>query len=132
MNPLLKLTLLKNLSHQHRYLSTSPILHSWFVKLTNVTQVNTEAAVPKHTRKRNYPLTCTILFFVINKIFFGIFLLEKMNKDNFLNSLDIQKLGIHSIHRIYVMENVKPKLLVMIFFFVNLFMVHGIHYLHRN
>lgn len=39
-------------------LSTSPILHSWFVKLTNVTQVNSEAAVPKHTRKRNYPLTC--------------------------------------------------------------------------
>jgi hypothetical protein len=49
---------LTNLSHQRCYLSTSPILHSWFVKLTNVTQVNTEAAVPKHTRKRNYPLTC--------------------------------------------------------------------------
>jgi hypothetical protein len=50
--------ILRNLSHQHYYLSTSPILQSWFLKLTNVTQVNTEAATPKHTRKRNYPLTC--------------------------------------------------------------------------
>jgi hypothetical protein len=50
--------ILTNLSHQRCYLSTSPILYSWFVKLTNVTQVNTEAATPKHTRKRNYPLTC--------------------------------------------------------------------------
>jgi hypothetical protein len=46
------------LAQQRSYLSTSPILHSWFVRLTNVTQVNTEAATPKHTRKRNYPLTC--------------------------------------------------------------------------
>ena len=44
---------------QQTYFSTTPILHSWFVKLTNVTQVNTEAGVPKRTRKRNYPLTCT-------------------------------------------------------------------------
>ncbi|CAF4090267.1 unnamed protein product [Rotaria magnacalcarata] len=57
MTTLLKLNILGNLSQQRCYLSTSPILHSWFVKLTNVTQVNTEAAVPKHTRKRNYPLT---------------------------------------------------------------------------
>ncbi|CAF3376982.1 unnamed protein product [Rotaria socialis] len=57
MTTLLKLNILGNLSQQRCYLSTSPILHSWFVKLTNVTQVNTEAAIPKHTRKRNYPLT---------------------------------------------------------------------------
>ncbi|CAF2583660.1 unnamed protein product [Rotaria sp. Silwood2] len=57
MNTFLKLNILVNLNHQRCYLSTSPILHSWFIKLTNVTQVNTEAAIPKHTRKRNYPLT---------------------------------------------------------------------------
>jgi hypothetical protein len=54
--------ILANLSHQRCYLSTTPIRHSWFVKLTNVTQVNTEAAVPKHTRKRNYPLTCMHIY----------------------------------------------------------------------
>ena len=58
-----RLIILKNVSRiiseqQCSYLSTSPILHSWFVRLTNVTQVNSEAGVPKHTRKRNYPLTC--------------------------------------------------------------------------
>ncbi|CAF0769899.1 unnamed protein product [Rotaria sordida] len=57
MNTFLKLNILTNLYHQRCYLSTSSILHSWFVKLTNVTQVNTEAGIPKHTRKRNYPLT---------------------------------------------------------------------------
>lgn len=45
------------LKQQQSYISTSSILNSWFVKLTNVTQVNSEAGVPKHTRKRNYPLT---------------------------------------------------------------------------
>lgn len=63
MNNLLKLNSLGILVQQRCYLSTSPILHSWFVKLTNVTQVNTEAATPKHTRKRNYPLTCMICFY---------------------------------------------------------------------
>ena len=58
MNNVLKLNIFENLLQQRCYLSTSSILHSWFVKLTNVTQVNTEAATPKHTRKRNYPLTC--------------------------------------------------------------------------
>ncbi|CAF1000674.1 unnamed protein product [Adineta ricciae] len=57
MNILLKQNLPRYAWQQQCYLSTSPIVHSWFVKLTNVTQVNTEAAVPKHTRKRNYPLT---------------------------------------------------------------------------
>lgn len=63
MNTLLKLNLVGNLSPQRCYLSTSPIVYSWFVKLTNVTQVNTEAATPKHTRKRNYPLTCMKIIF---------------------------------------------------------------------
>ena len=65
MNTLLSKSpyVLSNLSHQRCYLSLSPIFHSWFVKLTNVTQVNTEAATPKHTRKRNYPLTCMQFFF---------------------------------------------------------------------
>lgn len=60
MNTYLQLSrqILPCLVQQRCSLSTSPILHSWFVKLTNVTQVNTEAGVPKHTRKRNYPLTC--------------------------------------------------------------------------
>jgi hypothetical protein len=57
--------ILTKFSHQPRYFSTTPIFHSWFVKLTNVTQVNTEAATPKHTRKRNYPLTCMNTYFSI-------------------------------------------------------------------
>ena len=64
MNTVFKSNVLGTLFQQRCYLSTSPILHSWFVKLTNVTQVNTEAGVPKHTRKRNYPLTCMNILFL--------------------------------------------------------------------
>lgn len=70
MNTLLKLNPAGNLSLQRCYFSTSPILHSWFVKLTNVTQVNTEAATPKHTRKRNYPLTCMRIVLFSKKFVF--------------------------------------------------------------
>ncbi|CAF0747234.1 unnamed protein product [Didymodactylos carnosus] len=58
-----RINILSNASTSHcifitqRFFQTSPILNSWFTKLTNVSQVNTEAATPKHTRRKNYPLT---------------------------------------------------------------------------
>lgn len=58
LNRVLLLNIPKTIStSQSSLFSTSSIVQSWFVRLTNVTQVNSEAAVPKHTRKRNYPLT---------------------------------------------------------------------------
>lgn len=134
LNRVLLLNIPKTIStSQSSLFSTSSIVQSWFVRLTNVTQVNSEAAVPKHTRKRNYPLTCEKNdCFYFDHSFETFSCLEKMNNDNFQSLLVKRKVGTLLIHRIFVMENVNLKLSLMICLFVNLFMEHGTICLHQK